>query len=122
MLIDEQDILLMFLELGSVFPTLAIIEINMCSFLLNGPGLRLCLMPQSVIPTSGSHRAAALPTGKERSWMTTGCSEMVGCRTLNNCDTKAVIMTKPSPIIHARIVATGVFGSSWESTTARTST
>lgn len=55
--------LLIYLELGNVLPTLAMIDITICSFLLNGPGFRLCRVPNNVTPTSGRNRSAAFPTG-----------------------------------------------------------
>lgn len=104
-----------------VNPTLAIIEISICSFWLNLPGLRLYRTPKSVKPISGRNLSAALPIGKASNWTTVVPRDMLGWRTMNSWLTKATRTTKPIPMTHARIVLTGIAGSSYASTTARTS-
>lgn len=113
--------LLIYLELGRVLPTLAIIEISMCSFLLKGPGFKLCRTPNNVNPTSGRNLSAALPTGYANSCTTSALNVIDGCRTLKSWLMKAMNTTNASPMTQARIVETGRLGSSCGSTTARTS-
>jgi hypothetical protein len=48
---------------AALTPTVAMMVISMCSFLLKGPGLRECRLPNMVMPLSGRTRARNSPAG-----------------------------------------------------------
>ncbi len=106
---------------GVFWETLAMMVINMCSFLEKGPGLRLIRVPNSVTPQSGRVCSHNLPSGNASSWAALDETLMLGCRIEKSWLMPPRSTEKRRPMVQARMVEQGVLGSSWLSTTARTS-
>ena len=119
---------------AEVNPTVAIIVMSTCSFTVNGPGFRD--MPKNF--TLGISLAHNRPTGNDNSWATiwvpiqsggmrleerlrTPVTVMEGYRKKKNWFIPGSIIAQARPMHHARIVLTGMSGSSVFATAERTS-
>lgn len=88
--------------------TFDMVTIMTCSLKLNGPGLRLNLMPNTVKTRSGKMRSQPKPIGYAMSWIASVDNMMLGFRSESSMFTAEPMVQSNRPIVQARMVLTGI--------------